>query len=146
MNHQLHWPARAFTIISGADDARAITIIARRCPWPELHERRDRAGLSLRWDALTVAGDVLAAATMHPLHDGAHALLSGGADPDALVTLRHEGAGFDSFTPMPLRIPAAIGARRAEGRERLAERRAANAPERAVLRDRTPVSEGCGHE
>ena len=88
-----------------------VRIIARRVPWPDLAAKPNRSGLRLRWDALTEAGELLATATEHPLADGAHVLAERGLHPETLVTLRHEGAGHDSFVPMPLRIPAMRGAK-----------------------------------
>lgn len=91
-----------------------LTIIARKVPWPSLTERPDRAGLRLRWDAVTEDGDVLYKATEFPFLDGAYALACRGVDPETLVTMRHEGAAHDSFRPMPLRVVAAMGQKRAE--------------------------------
>jgi hypothetical protein len=91
-------------------------------PWPDLAAKPNRSGLRLRWDALTEAGEVLACATEHPLADGAHVLAERGLHPETLVTLRHERAGHDSFAPMPLRIPAMRGAKRAEERAKIAAR------------------------
>jgi hypothetical protein len=114
-------------------DLALTRIIARRVPWPNLKERPDRAGLRLRWDALhEETGDLLVAGTEHPLADGAHALMMRGLSPEALVTMRHEGALHDSFVPAPLRIPAAVGAKRAEGRARMAALR-------AMPREETPA-------
>lgn len=99
-----------------------VRIIARRVPWPDLAAKPNRSGLRLRWDALTEAGELLAAATDYPLADGAHVLAERGLHPETLVTLRHDGAGHDSFVPMPLSIPAMRGAKRAEERARIAAR------------------------
>ena len=99
-----------------------VRIIARRVPWPDLAARPNRSGLRLRWDALTEAGELLATATEHPFADGAHVLAARGFHPETLVTLRHEGAGHDSFVRMPLRIPAMRGAKRAEEGARIAAR------------------------
>lgn len=101
-----------------------LRIIARPVRWPDLRAKADRAGLRLRWDALTEGGVLLVAATENPLVDGAHVLVAiHGVSPDQHVTLRHEGKGHDSFAPMPISIPAAQGARRAAGRAKLAEMR-----------------------
>ncbi len=89
-----------------------LRIIARRVPWPSLAERPERSGLRLRWDALDETGALLAASTEWPLADGALALVRRGADPEALVTMRHEGAAHDCIEPTPLRVPAKLGARR----------------------------------
>ena len=94
-------------------NAQIIRLIARRVPWPDLRTRPDRSGLRLRWDALTEAGEVLVAATTHPFFDGALALIQRGADPDALVTMRLAQTECDSFVPLPLRVPAEAGAKRA---------------------------------
>jgi hypothetical protein len=99
-----------------------VRIIARRVPWPDLAAKPNRSGLRLRWDALTEAGELLAAATEHPLADGAHVLAERGLPSETLVTLRHEGARHDSFVPMPLRIPAMRGAKRSEASARIAAR------------------------
>ncbi len=99
-----------------------LRIIVRRIPWPTLAERPERSGLRLRWDALDETGALLAASTEWPLADGALALVRRGVDPDALVAMRHEGAPFDSFEPIPLRVPAKIGARRAVEAERVVKR------------------------
>lgn len=96
-----------------------LRIVARRV-WPSTKEQSNRAGLRLRWDALTEGGDVLAEATEHPLLDAAHALALRGVSGDALVTMRHAGSAVDSFAPMPLRVPAAAGAKRADDRARMA--------------------------
>ena len=93
-----------------------IRIIARRCPWTS------SPGARLRWDALTEDGELLAEATEWPLEGGAHALALRGVPGDALVTMRHAGSSFDSFRPMPLRVPAAKGRCRAEVRDRMAHR------------------------
>ncbi|NGM45164.1 hypothetical protein G5B31_06400 [Rhodobacter sp. SGA-6-6] len=112
-----------------------VRIVARRVPWPTLSQRSERAGLRLRWDALTEDGRLLVEATEHPLVDGAHVLLSQhGLPGDMMVTLRHEGAAHDSFVPQPLHLVAAEGARRAEGKARLAEMRARH-PENSVMSD-----------
>jgi hypothetical protein len=101
--------------------APALTrIIAKPVVWPDLAAKPNRSGLRLRWDALTDDGDLLAAGTEHPLADGAHVLLMRGLSGDALVTMRHHGIPHDSFVPTSLRIPAAVGAKRAENRARLA--------------------------
>lgn len=102
---------------------RIIRIIARRLPWPLLSERPDRSGLRLKWAAMTEAGEMLVAATEYPFFDGALALVQRGADADALVTLRHEGASADSFLPIALRVPAAAGAKRAKAAAEIARRR-----------------------
>ncbi len=99
-----------------------LRIIARPVPWPSLAERPERSGLRLRWDALDETGALLAASTEWPLADGALALVRRGADPEALVTMRHEGATYDSFEPIPLRVPAKLGARRAAEAERVVKR------------------------
>lgn len=110
-----------------------VRIIARRVAWPGLGEKPNRAGLRLRWDALTEGGDVLAVATETPFLDGALALLRRGLDPATLVTMRHEGATGDSFVPAPLSGPAAAGERRAADRARLAARRARQSQRTADL-------------
>lgn len=124
------------------DPGRAvIRIVARRVPWPTLSQRSERAGLRLRWDALTEDGRLLVEATEFPLADGAHILLSQrGLPGDALVTLRHEGAAYDSFTPQPLHVVAAEGARRAVNRERLARM----GRERAGVPQNSPMSDAAG--
>jgi hypothetical protein len=101
-----------------------LRIIARPVAWPSLTERPNRSGLRRRWDALTEAGELLASATEWPFADGAHVLAERGLHPETLVTMRHDGAGHDSFVPMPLRIPAVWGAKRAEEGARIASRRA----------------------
>jgi hypothetical protein len=98
-----------------------IRIIARSVRGPTLQERADRAGLRLRWHAVRAdAGETLVTGTEYPLLDGAHALAMLGLDPETPVTLRHEGAEYDSFEPVPLRIPAALGAKRAERKAAIA--------------------------
>ncbi|MFN3259894.1 MAG: hypothetical protein ACE37J_04970 [Pikeienuella sp.] len=89
-----------------------LRIIAHRVAWPSHAERPERSGLRLRWDAFDETGDLLAASTEWPLADGALALFRGGADPETLVTMRHEGATSDCIEPIPLRVPAKLGARR----------------------------------
>ncbi|NGM46910.1 hypothetical protein G5B31_15340 [Rhodobacter sp. SGA-6-6] len=115
-----------------------IRIVARRVPWPTLSQRSERTGLRLRWDALTEDGHLLVEATEHPLSDGAHILLADrGLPGDTMVTLRHEGAGHDSFVPRPLHLVAAEGAQRAVDRERLARmgRERARHPENSAVPD-----------
>jgi hypothetical protein len=113
--------------------AALVRVITRRVPWPSLKERPDRAGLRLRWDALhEETGELLAAGTEHPLPDAAHALAMRGLPRETLVTMRHEGSPHDSFVPMPLRIPAAAGARRAENRARIAALRSTGREETAM--------------
>jgi hypothetical protein len=51
---------------------------------------------------LESAGDVLVAGTRQPLVDGARALLAQDFDPNAPLTMRHEGNAYDSFQPMPI--------------------------------------------
>lgn len=120
---------------------RVIRIIARRVPWPGLSQRADRSGLRLRWDARTEDGTLLAAATEYPLADGAHILMADqGLPGDMLVTMRREGAGFDSFTPAPLHLVAADGARRAKNRQRLARL----GRERAGVPQNSAVDEAAG--
>ena len=99
-----------------------LRIIARRVPWPSLAERPERSGLRLRWDVLDETGALLASSTEWPLADGAFALVRRGVVPEALVTMRREGAPFDSFEPIPLRVPAKLGARRAAEAERVLKR------------------------
>ena len=53
-----------------------------------------------RWAAFC-GGRYLCHAT-EPFLSGARVLLAQGADPDALVTMRHEGTDHDSFRPMRL--------------------------------------------
>lgn len=55
------WPGRA-----------VLRIIARPVRWPDLRAKADRAGLLLRWDALTEGGVLLVAATENPPADGSH--------------------------------------------------------------------------
>jgi hypothetical protein len=108
-----------------------VRIIARRVPWLSLRACPDRSGLRPRWDALTEAGELLTQATEYPLADGAHVLAERGISTETLVTMRHEVRQHDSFKPMPLRIPAGRGARRAEESPRIAARL-------ALGRERTP--------
>lgn len=122
-----------------------IRITARKVPWPGLREKPDRAGLRLRWDAIGPGGEMLVEATENPLKDGALAMLRHGASPDALVTLRHEGAGHDAWRPAPLAIVAADAARRAEGRARLAAFRATH-PANMALDDFAGVEVAAGEE
>lgn len=58
--------------------------------------------------------------------------------PETVVTMRHEGAEHDSFKPMPLRVPAAAGARRAQDRARLARMRAVLPKETAAGASQVP--------
>jgi hypothetical protein len=59
---------------------------------------RERGGYHLdRFDAYH--GDKLLVVSRQPLYDGARALLDLGADPDALLTIRHAGKDYDSFVP-----------------------------------------------
>jgi hypothetical protein len=95
-----------------------IRIIARKVPWP------GGPGAKLRWDALTDDGELLVPETEWPFCDAAHVIATRGADPDELVTMRHEGSRHDSFKPLPLRFPAAKGAKRAEKLAALADFRA----------------------
>lgn len=88
-------------------------IVAKPVPW------RSTPGSRLLWDAIGPGGEVLFERTEYPFADGAHVLLSLGYDPDALVTMRHEGAAHDSFRPVLLRRIAAVGAKRAAAREKL---------------------------
>lgn len=97
-----------------------VRIIARDIPWPSLKERPDRSGLRLRWDALTEDGDLLFARTEYPFADGAYALLMRGVPEDTLVTMRGMGSEDDSFVPVPLRVVAEMGRKRAENRAKLA--------------------------
>src|SRR5688500_7732271 len=115
-----------------------VRIIARRAPWPDLSAKPNRSGLRVRWDALTEAGELLVAATEHPLADGAHALAERGRRPETLVTMRHEGPRHDSFAPMPLRLPAVRGGRRAEESARIATRLARGLQGKPVGRSALP--------
>jgi hypothetical protein len=115
-----------------------VRIMARRIPWPDLSAKPNRSGLRLRWDALTEAGELLVAATERPLADGAQALALRGLHPETLVTIRHDGSPHDSFAPMPLRIPAARGARRAEERARIAAQLARGSQEKPAGRSALP--------
>jgi hypothetical protein len=113
--------------------AGLIRIIARRVPWPPLKERADRAGLRLRWDAVREeTAEPLAAGTEFPLEDAARILTMRGLSGETRVTLRHEGSPHDSFKPMPLRIPAAAGAKRAENAARIAAMRTRGCEETAA--------------
>lgn len=116
-----------------------LVIVARRVRWPDLAARPNRSGLRLRWDALTEAGELLVAATEHPLTDGAHVLVRRGFEPETPVTLRHEGADHDSFKPMPLRIPAARGAKRAEATARIAAHSVRGSQETAATASSEPM-------
>lgn len=110
-------------MIDATEPVDVLRIIARPVPWPSLQAQSNRAGLRLRWDAITEAGLVLFPATEFPLQDGAHVLAEMGIPPETLVSMRHAGAAFDSFHPVPLAVPAAAGARRAEERARMASQR-----------------------
>lgn len=123
-----------------------IRIMARSVPWPSLAVRPNREGLRLRWNAETEDGEVLSTATEYPLLDGAFALLARGADPEALVTMRHAGAAHDSFEPMPLRIPAAAGAKRAARRASAADLATQKASTRAAGRKETAHAASIGAE
>ncbi len=112
-----------------------LRVIARPIPWPGLREKPDRAGLRLRWDARREAGDLLAEATERPLADGALVLLDRGAAPDALVTMRHEGAPHDTFPPVPLQVAAADALRR----RAVAQTLRGNPTSPARTPDRTPA-------
>jgi hypothetical protein len=97
-----------------------VRIIARRDVWPDLKTRPNRDGLRLRWSAHTEDGELLVAATEHPLEDAAFILRTQhGLPGDTPVTLRHSGAEHDAFRPVALSIPAARGAKRVEERDRL---------------------------
>jgi len=101
-----------------------VRIIAQSLTWPDQKERPNRAGLVLRWRCLTEEGRELVASTTHPLSDAAAVLFLGhGLPGDTLVTLRHEGRGYDSFRPMRLDIAAAHGIKRMEDRARLQQLR-----------------------
>lgn len=103
-----------------------VTLTAHRWPWPSLQQQPKRESLSLRWDVYASTDDkLLVPRTTHPMLEGAYALACQGVDLSLLITLRHAGADFDSFQPVPLRGWALAGAKRAEGRARLAERRGA---------------------
>lgn len=108
---------------SSAALPRLVRVIARRVWWPSLLVRPNRTGLRLWWDAFAENGALLVAATEYPLADAAHVLLAlRGLPGDTPITLRHDGATHDSFMPMPLRLPAAQGAKRAEKKARTAAR------------------------
>jgi hypothetical protein len=47
-------------------------------------------------------GEVIVSGTRQPLVDGARELLARGFDPAALLTMRHEEKGYDSFQPLPI--------------------------------------------
>ena len=95
-----------------------IRIVARRVSWPDIRVGGNRAGLRLLWDALHESGTLIVAATEYPLADASRALIQRGENPETLVTMRHEGAAYDSFVPVPLRIPATQSERQAERAER----------------------------
>lgn len=96
-----------------------VRIIARDIPWPSLKEQPTRSGLRLRWDALTEDGDLLFARTEYPFADGAYALLMRGVPEDTFVAMRGMGSEHDSFVPVPLRVVAEAGRKRAESRAKL---------------------------
>lgn len=48
-------------------------------------------------------GDVIVSDSRQPLADGARELIARGFDPDAMLTMRHEGSRHDSFRPAPIR-------------------------------------------
>jgi hypothetical protein len=51
---------------------------------------------------LESTGELIVTSTRQPLVDGARALLTQSYDPGALLTMRHEGRGYDSFAPLPI--------------------------------------------
>lgn len=122
-----------------------IRLKARKVPWPDLRQQANRAGLRLRYNVIGPDGEVLVEATEHPLADGALAMLKRGASPDALVTLRHEGAAHDAWTPAPLAIVAADAAQRLEDRARLAALRTRH-PANIDLDDLAGVEVAAGQE
>lgn len=81
--------------------------------WPDTAEQPRRAGLLLRWDVLSEAGEVILRASAWPFYEGAYALLCRGLSPDTSVTMRREGTTFDCFQPVALRVPAEAGRKRA---------------------------------
>jgi hypothetical protein len=58
------------------------------------------------WRVELEGGGLLLARTRLPLGEGARALLARGADPNALVTMRHGPSGADCFRPIRLGVAA----------------------------------------
>ena len=70
------------------------------------------------WNAILEAtGEVLVARTEWPMADAAAALMARGLAADTPIVVRAEGCQHDSYPPMPISIPAAIGAKRAAIRD-----------------------------